>query len=207
MRIFSSSKSCTLAKYVQLAVSEHVLHLVTSCWCLLKNIKLFQTTLCTCSSLYKCQGSMETFFSIYFSPPFLKVKFTNMSLWCACNPNTISAVNRLPDSRTFHFFKKRKVRSSNLHILKSFMPLGDQSLSFSWYFKLTNQWQRTGTKMKDSASLDPCHFFFFFKYPSVLIMQRVAFRLILPPAKMERTHPLFEHIPLFSKGFLKQPQI
>lgn len=86
------------------------------------------------------------------------------------------------------------------------MPLGDQSLSCSRYFKLTNQWQRTGTKMKDPAGLDPCHFFFF-KYPSVLIMQRVAFRLILPPAKMERTHPLFERIPLFSKGFLKQPQI
>lgn len=61
----------------------------------------------------------------------------------------------------FFFFFKRKVRSSNLHILKSFMPLGDQSLSCSRYFKLANQWRRSGMKMKDPASLDPCHFFFF----------------------------------------------
>jgi len=61
-------------------------------------------------------------------------------------------------------------------------------------------------KMKDPASHDPCHFFFF-KCPSVLIMQRVALRLILPPAKMEKTYPPFELILLFSKGFLKQPEV
>lgn len=61
-------------------------------------------------------------------------------------------------------------------------------------------------KMKDPASLDPCHFYFF-KSPSTLIMQRVELRLILPPAKVEKTHPSFELILLFSKGFLKQPQV
>lgn len=58
---------------------------------------------------------------------------------------------------TFFFFLRERWGAVTL---KSFMPLGDQSLSCSRYFKLTNQWQRTGTKMKDPAGLDPCHFFF-----------------------------------------------
>lgn len=98
----------------------------------------------------------------YLSSTFLKAKLTDVFLWCAHNPNTIFAVNKSPDSGTFATFFGFfwKVRSSNLHILKSFVPLGDQSLSCSKYFKLANQWRRSGMKMKDPASLDPCHFFF-----------------------------------------------
>lgn len=114
------------------------------------------------ASLYTHQCCMVT----YFSSTFLKAKFTDVFLWCACNPNIIFTVNKSSDSRTFHFFffffPEGKVGSSNLHILKSFMPLGDQSLSWNRYFKLTNQWIRSGMKMKDPAGLDPCHFFFFF---------------------------------------------
>lgn len=57
----------------------------------------------------------------YLSSTFLKAKLTDVFLWCAHNSNTMFAVNKSSDSRTFDFlffFFKRKMRSNNLHILK-----------------------------------------------------------------------------------------
>lgn len=108
--------------------------------------------------------------AIYSSASWLHIYLPHFlrqnSLMCSSDvliiqiPYLLSTSHLIPEPLPPSFLFFWKVKSSNLHILKSFIPLGDQSLSCSKYFKLANQWRRSGMKMKDSASLDPCHFFF-----------------------------------------------